>query len=107
MRIEENSFIRIKYSVQLHGEAKYLQYLLPQELRNRWDMMLVSISEFGNTADLDSPNRNRAQVDVENYIKYVRNSCVDYLDNKEIRSELKRPFLKRNDANAWEPKYEN
>ena len=107
MRVEENSLSRIKYSVQLHAEAKYLQYLLPQNLRKRWDMMLVLISEFSATTDLDAPNRNRAQVDVDQYIKYVIDSCVDFLDGKEIRNELVRPYLKRDDPNAWAQNSQN
>jgi hypothetical protein len=103
VRIEENSLGRMKYSIQLHGEAKYLQYLLPQILRHRWDMMLVLVSEFSTMQRLDGPDRNRAQVDVEHYIRYVRDSCVDFLDGKEVRSELERPYLNREDAVAWMP----
>jgi hypothetical protein len=52
---------------------------------------------------LDPPNRNRAQIDVENFIQYVRDSCVDFLDGKEVRVELKHPYLSREDSVAWMP----
>lgn len=103
LRVEANYLSRINETIKLHGEAKYLEHLLPRELRFRWDMMLVLISEYSATENLDSPNRNRARVDVENYISYVRNSCVDYLDGKEIGIDLDRPYLKRNDAAPWRP----
>ena len=66
-------------------------------------MMLVLISEFSTMARLDPPNRNRAQIDVENFIQYVRDSCVDFLDGKEVRVELKHPYLNREDSVAWMP----
>jgi len=103
--VEENTLGRIKHSIQLHGEAKYLEHLLPEILRHRWDMMLVLISEFSVVEKLDMPNRNRAQVDVENFIKYVRDSCVDFLDGKEVHGEEKRPYLGREDSVAWMPSY--
>ena len=101
MRVEDRTLERIKHSIHLHGAAKYLEHLLPGILRHRWDMMLVLISEYGATEGMDAPNRNRAQVDVGNYIQYVRDSCVDYLDGLEVRCELERPFLKRDDSVSW------
>jgi hypothetical protein len=103
LRVEENYLRRIKETIKLHDEAKYLQHLLPPALRYRWDMMLILISEYSATDNLDSPNRNRARVDVENYISYVRRSCVKYLEGNEIGSDLDRPYLKRNDAFPWTP----
>ena len=103
IRIEENSLARTKHSFYLYGEAKYLEHLLPQNLRHRWDMMLVLISEFSTMQRLDGPVRNRAQVDVEHYIRYVRDSCVDFLDGKEVRKELKHPYISREDSEAWVP----
>jgi hypothetical protein len=107
MRVEENTLGRMKYSIHLHGEAKYLEHLLPEILRHRWDCMLVLISEFSVTERLDMPNRNRAQVDVENFIKYVRDSCVDFLDGKEVHGDEIRPYLSREDSAAWMPSYSN
>lgn len=103
LRVQENYLRRIIETIKLHEEAKYLEHLLPPALRFRWDMMLVLISEYSATENVDSPNRNRARVDVENYIIYVRNSCVNYLDGKEIGLDLDRPYLKRNDASPWTP----
>ena len=93
--------MRVNQAIRLHGEAKYLEHLLPGQLRMRWDMMLVLIDEFSSTDTLNSPNRNRAQVEVGNFIQYVRDSCVDFLDGKEIRRNIDRPYLKRDDPNAW------
>jgi len=101
MRVEEGSLVRVNQAIRLHGEAKYLEHLLPEHLRNRWDLLLVLITEFSATESLDLPNRNRAQVDVENFIQYVRDSCVDFLDGNEVRKEIKRPYLKRDDPIAW------
>ena len=101
MKIEEGTLMRVNQAIRLHGEAKYLEHLLPGQLRMRWDMMLVLIDEFSSTDTLNSPNRNRAQVEVGNFIQYVRDSCVDFLDGKEIRRNIDRPYLKRDDPNAW------
>jgi hypothetical protein len=101
LRVEENSLHRIKHSIQLHEEAKYQRFLLPELLRYRWDMMLVLISEFGTMERSEASKVGRAQMDVEHYIQYVRDSCVDFLDGKEMRRELKRPYLNRDDAVAW------
>jgi hypothetical protein len=101
--IEEKSLNRMKYSIQLHGEAKYLEHLLPQILRHRWDVMLVLIAELSAMEKQDDVTRNRAQVDVDHYIQYVRDSCVDYLDGREVRIEVKGPYLRRKDAAAWMP----
>ena len=107
VRVEENSLGRMKYSIQLHAEAKYLEHLLPQILRRRWDVMLVLIAEFSAMEKIDGPNRNRAQVDVDHYIQYVRDSCVDFLDGKEVRIEVKGPYLRREDPGAWMPPESN
>ena len=101
LQIKEESLNRINYAIHLYGEAKYLQFLLPQELRLRWDMMLVLISEFSAMEKSDSSKRNRAQVDVEHYIRYVQSSCVDFLDDRQVQNELHRPYLNRDDATPW------
>ena len=101
LQIEEKSITRINAAIYLHGEAKYLQYLLPEVLRHRWDMMLVLISEFSAMERIDSPKRNRAQVDVDHYIRYVQSSCVDFLDGRKVQNELKRPYLSREDVKPW------
>ncbi len=101
VQIEEKFFNRINYAIHLHDEAKYLQYLLPEVLRHRWDMMLVLISEFSAMEKSDSVKRNRAQVDLDHYIRYVQSSCVDFLDGRHVQNELKRPYLNREDATPW------
>lgn len=101
LQIEEKSLNRVNYSVNLYEEAKYLQFLLPEVLRHRWDMMLVLISEFSAMEKLDSPKRNRAQVDVDHYIRYVQISCVEFLDGKQVQNEHERPYLNREGATPW------
>ena len=103
LKLDAESLERIEDSVELYGKGKHLTYLLPQVLRNRWDMMLVLIHEFHVAEGLDGPERNRAQVDVEHFIQYVRESCVDFLDGRKVRSELSRPYLRREDSEAWLP----
>jgi hypothetical protein len=64
-------------------------------------MMLVLISEFSGMEKIDSLKRNRAQVDVDHYIRYVQSSCVDFLDGRKVQAEHKRPYLNREDAKPW------
>ena len=101
LKIEPESKIRISRAIEIYDEAKYLQYLLPPLLRKRWDMMLVLISEFQNLDQIDDIRKNRALCDVQNYIQYVRESLLDYLDEKQVRTELKRPYLQRESVENW------
>lgn len=100
-RIESESMIRIGKAIEIYDEAKYLEYLLPQIVRKRWDMMLVLIAEFQNLEQIDDIRKNRALCDVQNYIQYVRESLLDYLDEKQVRTELKRPYLQRESLEDW------
>jgi hypothetical protein len=100
-KIEPESKNRIGRAIEIYDEAKYLQYLLPPLLRNRWDMMLVLISEFQNLDRIDDIRKNRALCDVQNYIQYVRESLLDYLDDKHVRTDLKRPYLQRESVENW------
>ncbi len=102
LKIEPESKIRISRAIEIYDEAKYLQYLLPPRLRRRWDMMLVLISEFQNLSQVDDIRKNRALCDVQNYIQYVRDSLLDYLDEKQIRTEFQRPYLQRENLEVWE-----
>lgn len=101
LKIEPELKIGISRAIEIYDEAKYLQYLLPTPLRNRWDMMLVLISEFQNMDPIDDIRKNRALCDVQNYIQYVRESLLDYLDEKQVRTELKRPYLQRESVENW------
>ena len=102
LKIEAESKTRISKAIEIYDEAKYLEYLLPQILRKRWDMMLVLIAEFQNLEQIDDIRKNRALCDVQNYIQYIRNSLVDYLDEIQVRTELKRPYLQRESLENWE-----
>jgi hypothetical protein len=102
-KMEPESKIRISRAIEIYDEAKYLQYLLPPLLRKRWDMMLVLISEFQNLDQIDDIRKNRALRDVQNYIQYVRESLLDYLDEKLVRAELKRPYLQSESVENWTP----
>lgn len=101
LKIEPESKIRIDRAIEIYDEAKYLQYLLPPLLRKRWDMMLVLISEFQKLDQIEDIRKNRALCDVQNYIQYVRDSLLDYLDEKHVRKELKRPYLQRESVENW------
>lgn len=102
LRVEPELKIRISRAIEIYDEAKHLQYLLPPPLRKRWDLMLVLISEFQNLDQIDEIRKNRALCDVQNYIHYVRESLLDYLDEKQIRTEFERPYLQRDSVENWE-----
>ncbi len=101
-KIEAESKIGISKAIEIYDEAKYLEYLLPQILRKRWDRMLILISEFQNLEQIDEIRKNRALCDVQNYIQYVRNSLLDYLDGLQVRAELERPYLRRESVENWD-----
>jgi hypothetical protein len=101
LRIEPESKIRISNAIDIYDEAKYLQYLLPPLMRKRWDMMLVLISEFHNLDQIVDIRKNRSLCEVQNYIQYVRASLIDYLDEKQVRTELERPYLQRESVEIW------
>lgn len=101
MRIQEESLARMQEASRLYDEGKYFEHLLPQELRKRWDSMLLLISDYSRTESLASWNKNRAMVDVQTYIKYVRDSLVNYLDDKYIGEGAPHPYLKRDDSESW------
>lgn len=101
LKIDPESKIRISRAIEIFDEAKTLQYLLPPVLRKRWELMLILISEFQNLDKIDDIRKNRALCDVQNYIQYVRDSLLDYLDEKQVREELKRPLLQRDSVENW------
>ncbi len=101
MNLSEQTLIRINSAIKLFDESKSVQYLLPQDVRKRWDSMLVLISEFSNTEQMEATLRNRALCDVQNYIKYVRDSLTDLLDEVVLRPDYKRPYLQRNEITNW------
>jgi hypothetical protein len=102
MKLSEQSTARLISAIELYDECKSMQYLLPPVIRRRWDSMLILISEYSNNENMDEITRNRAHCDVQNYIFYIRKSLMDLLDEKELRPELERPFLQREDVRNWE-----
>ncbi len=101
MNLSEQSLIRINSAINLFDESKSVQYLLPQDVRKRWESMLILISEFSNSEQMDATLRNRALCDVQNYIKYVRESLMDLLDEVVLRPDYTRPFLQRDEITNW------
>lgn len=63
--------------------------------------MLVLVSEFANVDGIDEIRKNRARCDVQNYIQYVRDSLLDFLDEGQVRSDLPRPHLRRESVEDW------
>lgn len=99
--IEDESKQKMIKAIEVYDEAKYLQYFLPKILQKRWDTMLVLLSEFQNLKEVDGIKINRSLCDVQNYIQYIRESLLDFLDGKKVRRELKRPYLKRESMENW------
>jgi hypothetical protein len=102
LAIEDESKQKIIKAVEIYDEAKYSQYLLPKILQKRWDMMLVLISEFQNLNKADGIIINRSLCDAQNYIIYIKDSLLDFLDGKKVRGELERPYLNRDSMKNWE-----
>jgi hypothetical protein len=102
LQINEDHKKKILKAIETYDAAKSLQYLLPKELRIRWDEMLTLISEYQNLSSENSIVKNRATCDVQNYILYVRNSLIDVLDSKSLRNDQTRPYLNREDVKNWE-----
>lgn len=101
-KLSEQSRLRTIAAIELFDECKSMQYLLPMSMRRRWDSMLILISEYSNNEEMDEIMRNRAHCDVQNYITYIRNSLIDLLDEKDLRAELDRPLLQREDVSNWQ-----
>lgn len=101
LKLDEDFRFRINQAIKIYDEAKYLEYLLPISLRKRWDLMLILVSEYENLGRIDDIRKNRALCDVQNYIQYVRESLLDYLDEKHVRTELTRPYLQRESVENW------
>ena len=58
IEIQEESLARMREASRLYDEGKYFEHLLPQELRKRWDSMLLLIGDYSRIESLDSPNKN-------------------------------------------------
>ena len=102
LKIESDYENRIRYAMSVYDDAKYIEYLLPVKFRNRWDQMLILVSEFETIHRLDDVIKNRALCDAQNYIQYVRKSLLDFLDEQDVRPDYPRPYLQRESLDNWE-----
>ena len=101
LKLDNGYITRITAAINIYYEAKYIGHLLPHILRKRWDYMLILVSEYENLEQMDDIQKNRALCDVQNYLQYVRDSLIDFLDGRKVRPEYIRSYLQREAADNW------
>jgi hypothetical protein len=87
-----------------HGMWTALLRVDDEELARRYRALGTVVSDLAyGDIEPDSPMMNRAQLDVENYIKYVLISLKRFMDGEPLPERTTAPYLKRADGAAWHP----
>jgi hypothetical protein len=91
--------------------------LMSLEVQKRWGDLKLLLADFAG-ARVEVPQGsappgpsywteakvNRAMLDAENYLNYVRDSITAVVDGRRLPPAKERPYLRRDDVeNVWEP----